>query len=193
MKGTLRDHAQTVLAGIPAPDRARMGALIADRVWEVEEIAGARTLLVYAALPREVPTAAIVAEAARRDIRIVYPRCLPEGRELALHEVEDPAELVAGSFGILEPLSSCPEVSTREVDAALVPGLLWDRTGARLGRGAGYYDRLLRRPEWRGFRCGLFFAAQEVPELPVDPWDVHLDAIVTERETVRTARMKDEG
>jgi 5-formyltetrahydrofolate cyclo-ligase len=193
MKPTLREHAQMVLAGFPATERARMGGQIAGRVWEVEEVAGARTLLVYAGLPREVPTAEIVAEAARRDIRIVYPRCLPQERDLALHVVRDPAELVAGSFGILEPLSSCPAVATTEVDAALVPGLLWDRTGARLGRGAGYYDRLLRRPDWRGFSCGLFFAAQEVPEIPIDPWDAHLDAIVTELETVRTPRMKDEG
>lgn len=54
-----------------------------------------------------------------------------------------------------------------------------------LGRGAGYYDRLLAHPEWRGFRCGLFFAAQETPSVPHEPWDIRLDAIVTEREVVR--------
>jgi 5-formyltetrahydrofolate cyclo-ligase len=66
------------------------------------------------------------------------------------------------------------------VDAALVPGLAWDRDGRRLGRGAGYYDRLLASPGWRAFRCGVFFAGQEVARVPVEAWDVRLDAVVTE-------------
>jgi 5-formyltetrahydrofolate cyclo-ligase len=66
-----------------------------------------------------------------------------------------------------------------------VPGLAWDRAGRRLGRGAGYYDRLFADPAWRGFRCGLFFAAAEAPALPADPWDRPLDAVVTGREIVR--------
>jgi 5-formyltetrahydrofolate cyclo-ligase len=66
------------------------------------------------------------------------------------------------------------------VDAAVIPGLAWDRAGNRLGRGAGYYDRLLADPEWRGFRCGLFFAIQQVPAVPYDPWDAPMQAIVTE-------------
>jgi 5-formyltetrahydrofolate cyclo-ligase len=73
-----------------------------------------------------------------------------------------------------------------EVDLAFIPGLAWDRGGHRLGRGAGFYDRLLGDPRWRGFRCGLFFAAQEVPRIPFDPWDAQLDAIITEAETWRS-------
>jgi 5-formyltetrahydrofolate cyclo-ligase len=79
-------------------------------------------------------------------------------------------------------------VDVHEVDVALVPGLAWDRRGARLGRGAGYYDRLFLRPSWRGFRCGLFFAAQEFDRLPANRMDAPLDAVVTEREIVRFAR-----
>jgi 5-formyltetrahydrofolate cyclo-ligase len=79
-----------------------------------------------------------------------------------------------------------------EVDAALVPGLGWDRSGGRIGRGAGYYDRLFADPEWRGFRCGLFFAAQEADVLPTDPWDAPLDAVVTEREVWRGRKRDNE-
>lgn len=187
MKRELRERARGVLRSISAAERERLGEAIAARLWQVEELAGAGTILVYAAVPPEVPTAGVVAEAERRGISVLYPRCLPDGPELALHSVAHPDELVPGRYGIPEPLPTCPEVPIELVDAALVPGILWDRRGARLGRGAGYYDRLLTRSGWRAFNCGLFFSAQEDPRLPTDPWDAHLDAIVTEHEVWRPA------
>jgi len=76
-------------------------------------------------------------------------------------------------------------VDPAEIEAVLVPGLAWDRRGGRLGRGAGYYDRLFAHEAWRGFRCGVFFGFQEVPAVPTEPWDVPLHAVVTDREVWR--------
>lgn len=185
MKDALRADARAVLRALSADARAAAEAEIARRVWTVPEIAGARALLIYASLPEEVSTDAIAEEARRRGMVLVYPRCLPD-RALALHAVDTPDALLAGRFGIREPdADACPIHRVEDVDAALIPGLAWDRAGHRLGRGAGYYDRLLADPRWRGFRCGLFFAAQETPAIPRDEWDVRLDAVVTEREVVR--------
>jgi 5-formyltetrahydrofolate cyclo-ligase len=180
MKEELRRLARERLRNLSSDERLRKGAEISRHVWSLPTIASARTLLVFASLPTEPPTRGLIREAQRRGIATVYPRCLPDTRQLVLHTVADPEELVPGSFGVLEPHPSCPLVSLADIDTALVPGLLWDRRGARLGRGAGYYDRLLGRPDWQGFACGLFFAVQEAPSLPADPWDVALDAVVTE-------------
>lgn len=184
-KQQIRTAARATLAAIPAEERARAEAAIAARVWTVPEITGARTLLLYAALPGEVSTDAIADEARRRGILLVYPRCLDD-RRLALHIVDRHDALVAGRYGIREPdAESCPIHAVSGVDAALIPGLAWDRDRQRLGRGAGYYDRLLADPEWRGFRCGLFFAVQESASIPADPWDLPMDAIVTDRDVIR--------
>jgi 5-formyltetrahydrofolate cyclo-ligase len=172
------------LRAIPAAERAAMGAEIARRVWELPALAGARTLLLYASLPEEVPTREIAAEAWRRGLTVTYPRCLPETRELALHRVAAPGLLRPGEYGIAEPDAACPLLGVEEIDAALIPGLAWDRAGRRLGRGAGYYDRLLAHPRWRALRCGLFFSVQELASVPADPWDVGLQAVVTETEAV---------
>ncbi|HET6229979.1 MAG TPA: 5-formyltetrahydrofolate cyclo-ligase [Longimicrobiaceae bacterium] len=189
-KDAVRAEARARLRAIPPAERAVAEREIARRVWTVPEIAAARTLLVFASLPGEVHTDEIAAEARRRGIVVTYPRCLPETRELALHRVLSPDELRAGLYGIREPdADACPLVATEEIDAALVPGLAWDRRGQRLGRGAGYYDRLFASPSWRGFRCGLFFAAQEVPAVPADPWDIPLGSVVTEREVRAGERM----
>ena len=182
-KTAARAEARARLRTISPATRAVAGERIAELIWALPEISGARAILLYASLPEEVPTDSIAHEALRRGITITYPRCLPETRMMTLHVLQELAELSeAGSYGIREPDLACPMVELRDIDVVLVPGLAWDRNGGRLGRGAGYYDRLFANPDCRAFRCGLFFAAQELPEIPVDPWDIALDAVVTETE-----------
>lgn len=185
LKAALRRELRARLRALSPEAREAAGREVARALWTLPEVAGARTLLLYAALPGELPTDEIAGEALRRGITVTYPRCVEGTREMTLHAPGALAELREGSFGIREPDPACPHVRVEEVDAALLPGLGWDRRGHRLGRGAGYYDRLLADPRWRAFRCGLFFALQEVPRIPEDPWDVPLDAVVTEREVWR--------
>ena len=185
-KADARRTARSRLDALNAAERAASSAVIADAVWQLPEVAAARTLLLYASLPDEVDSDEIAREAWRRGIIVTYPRCLPVTRELALHHLRDLSELRdAGSYGIREPDLACPLLQIADIDAVLVPGLGWDRAGNRLGRCAGYYDRLFADPAWRGFRCGLFFAAQEFPHLPRDDWDGKLDAVATEKEVLR--------
>jgi 5-formyltetrahydrofolate cyclo-ligase len=185
MKPTLRMEARRRLAALAPEERARAEAALAERVWTLPEIGAAHTLLLFADLPQEVSTDAIAAEALRRGVTLVYPRTLPETQSMTLHRVSALTRLRIGNYGIREPDPACPQLPEGDLDAALVPGLAWDRRGGRLGRGAGYYDRLFANPAWRGFRCGIFFALQEVEEIPLDPWDLPLDAVVTEREVWR--------
>jgi 5-formyltetrahydrofolate cyclo-ligase len=184
-KQAMRAEARARLATMSAEERAVASARIADRVWTVPEIAGARTILIYSSIQSEVETGTIAAEARRRGITLVYPRCLPETRAMVLHRVEGPEALREGTFGIREPDPACPVTEVGKLDAALVPGLAWDRHAVRLGRGAGYYDRLFASAAWRGFRCGLFFALQEFERLAYNRLDAPMNAVVTEAEVIR--------
>jgi 5-formyltetrahydrofolate cyclo-ligase len=185
-KAELRREGRVRLAALSPYEKAAASAAIGRLVWDVDEVAGARTLLLFAGRGDEVETDGIAGEAVRRGVRLVYPLCDPATGRLTLHAPEATADLVPGSFGIREPdpVTSHP-VEPGEVDVALVPGLAWDRPGGRLGRGAGFFDRLFADPAWRGFRCGIFFAVQEMANLPLDPWDAPLHAVVTEREIWR--------
>ena len=183
-KAAARAEARARLRAMSPAARAAAGERIAERVWTLPELSSAGAILLYASLPEEVPTDAIAREALRRGVTVTYPRCLPETRLMTLHVLRELEELrEAGSYGIREPALECPLLALRDVEVILVPGLAWDRRGGRLGRGAGYYDRLFADPHCRAFRCGRFFAAQEFDALPVDPWDVPLEAVVTETET----------
>ena len=119
-----------------------------------------------------------VAEALlERGATLVFPRV--EGDRLVFHRAV-PAELAPGYRGILEPSGSAPRVAVEAIDVFVVPGLLFDRSGRRLGRGSGFYDRTLARARADALRIGLCYAESVVDELPREEQDVDMHLIATD-------------
>jgi 5-formyltetrahydrofolate cyclo-ligase len=177
-KRALRSELIAVRARIAQDARAARSLAIAERIEEVPAILEARTLALYAPLGTEVDSGEIALRAAARGARVVYPRTVRGDRRLAFARA-DACELVPGMLGALEPPAGAPDVALEEIDCVVVPGVAFSAEGLRLGRGGGYYDATLARMP-RAFRVGVAFDAQIVPELPREPHDVPLDAIVTE-------------
>ena len=86
-------------------------------------------------------------------------------------------DFVEGKFGILEPAAACELGELKRLDLILVPGVAFDWQGHRLGRGKGYYDRLLG--EVSGTTCGVGYDHQIIATIPVEPHDVRLNCILT--------------
>ena len=147
---------------------------------------GAGTVLLYVShLPEEVETARMIRDCLDRGRIVLCPRVDRPARMLRLHRVDDPdRDLVPGGFGIPEPRADAPEIAPECVDWALVPGIAFDGDGYRLGRGAGYYDRLLPtlRPETP--RWSLCYSTQWVDALPVEPHDERLDGVISPTRSV---------
>jgi 5-formyltetrahydrofolate cyclo-ligase len=141
----------------------------------------ARCVLLYAsAFPEEVPTGPLLLEALARGKRLVCPRVDRDARRLSLFQVDDPGrDLVPGALGIPEPGECCRRVEPEEIDWVLVPGVAFNARCYRLGRGAGYYDRLLPTLRPDAPRWVLIYDAQWVDELPVEPHDVPVDGVVS--------------
>lgn len=87
------------------------------------------------------------------------------------------SDVVAGKFSIREPVSTCEEIALDKFDAVLVPGLAFDLNGDRLGRGRGFYDRILSKAS--GVKCGVAYDFQLMEKLPVEPHDAKVNFIVT--------------
>jgi 5-formyltetrahydrofolate cyclo-ligase len=137
---------------------------------------GARTIAVFSALPGEVDLAEITARHDNR--RWVYPRVA--GEDLVFHVVVNPAaDLKPGTMGILEPVPNLPRVALDEIDAFFCPGLAFDARGGRLGRGRGFYDRLLSRARPDALKIGVCFPAQLVPDTFAQAHDIAMDGILT--------------
>ena len=137
---------------------------------------GLATIAVFAALPEEVDLADLVARHPERCW--VYPRIC--GDDLTFHAVTIPAaELTCGAFGIREPSPTLAPVATDRIDAFLCPGLAFDAHGGRLGRGRGYYDRVLAGARPDALKIGVCFARQIVPDTFPQPHDVRMDKVIS--------------
>ena len=138
----------------------------------------ARSILFYAPMPGELDVWPLFEEAVQAGKLAALPRYIAATQSYAACQVRDLGSyLKPGQFGIREPLPSCPEIELNRLDFVLVPGVAFDLHGRRLGRGKGFYDRLL--PAVRGQTCGAAFDEQIVSEVPVEPRDVRLSCILT--------------
>jgi 5-formyltetrahydrofolate cyclo-ligase len=141
-------------------------------------------VLAFRSLTREVQTDALLDAALREEKQLGLPRLV--AGELRFHRVANVSlDLTRGSYGIEEPKPELPEITLRTRIIALVPGLAFTASGARLGRGGGYYDRFLQAYGHAVTAVGLCFDLQLREELPTEEGDMAVDYVVTESGVVR--------
>ncbi len=128
----------------------------------------------FAALPGEVDLSELIRISPERCW--VFPRV--SGEDLVFHVVANPdSDLVKGNMGIAEPKESLESIPVAEIDAFLCPGLAFDRSGGRLGRGRGFYDRVLARARPGALKVGVCFPHQLVLDALMEPHDVRMDIV----------------
>ncbi len=111
----------------------------------------------------------------RREKNIILPVVM--GDVLELRRYTGPQDMAIGSsYGIAEPVGE-PFTDYDSIDLIVVPGLAFDNTGRRLGRGKGYYDKLL--PQIKAPKLGICFPFQLVDEVPAEPFDFRMDGVIT--------------
>lgn len=169
LRQALRTHAAD-----PADVRTTLDLWLAGRP-------SLRTIAIYSPLPGEVPLSAVVLELPQR--YWAYPRVT--GEFLTFHRVADPAaELLPGAFGILEPAGDAPKIPAAGIDAFICPGLAFDRRGGRLGRGRGFYDRLLANARPDAVKIGVCFPFQLVASTFPEPHDIAMNLVIAGTEVI---------
>jgi 5-formyltetrahydrofolate cyclo-ligase len=109
---------------------------------------------------------------------VLLPRV--DGENLVFHAVENASQLRAGAFGLMEPdPGKCPVADINDAEIIFVPGLAFTADGTRLGRGRGYYDRLLAALPPDILRVGVCFAGQIVDAIPSEPHDEEVDVVLS--------------
>jgi len=177
-KAALRKEVGARLRLMSAADRlaasGRACALLADQ----PEWKNSQSLLFFAPLPEEVDVWPLMGEALGAGKTVALPRFDASKGCYTACQVRDLAcDLRRGQFGIREPVDGCAGPALKRLDFILVPGVAFDLKGRRVGRGEGFYDRLLA--VLRGTTCGVAFDDQIVQNIPVEPHDAVLDCILT--------------
>ena len=177
-KRKLRQELRAAVKGISVEQRLEWSGAACALLREQQVWQAARSVLLYAPLDDELDLRPLAREALAAGKTVALPRYLPESRSYAASEVRDLIQDCApGSFGIIEPAADCANIPMNHLDLVIVPGVGFDSQGYRLGRGRGYYDRLLA--EVTGVKCGVAFEQQMTGQLPTESHDVRMDCILT--------------
>ncbi len=166
-----------------ASDYPELSGRTSERLLRDSSLAKARTAALFHAKQPEPDLAPVAAELERRGVRTAWP-CVTGGGRLEFRYAGTTGPFVTGAFGIREPAPGCEPAPLAGLDVIVVPALAYDRDGYRLGRGKGYYDRVLADPAFRGRAIGVIPDGHLVDLLPREPWDRPVHAVITDRRSL---------
>lgn len=177
-KAALRTEMRLKLREIPAAERVTESRRACELLKQQKIWREAGSILFYAPMASELDVWPLVPDAQAGGKSILLPRFDAEQNcYVACHIKDSDKDIQSGQFNIREANPICAINSLKRLDLILVPGIAFDLSGNRLGRGKGFYDRMLAKIA--GATCGVAFDQQIVTQIPVEPYDIRLSCILT--------------
>ena len=182
LKNALRQMIRARLENISPAVRAVESVDLCARL--EPQLRSAHTILFFAPLADELDVWPLLEKCVTAKKICALPAFNPATQSYAARLLFNPAtEIATGKFGVREPQAGCPEISLTEFDLVLVPGMAFDLSGNRLGRGRGFYDRILT--ETTGVKCGVAYDFQLLEKIPTEPHDATVNFIFTPSRCVK--------
>jgi len=186
-KSEIRKALRAKLAAIPSPQRHQKSIAACGHLIRTPEFKAARTVMLYLSTPTEVETAPLALRCWQEGKTVVVPKVSWDQRRMLPVEISSLTDqMTTSGQGVREPAGGKP-VPVEFIDFVVVPGLGFTDTGYRIGRGMGFYDRFLAQSDFLGLSCGLAFAEQIMPDLPVLDHDIPLSMLATDKGLKRFA------
>lgn len=177
-KTMLRRKVRAMKSTYSAAQLAYMSQQVADRLVATDIWQQSCNVLLYASLPDEVCTDWLIQQAIGMNKQVFLPVVV--GDNLELHHYDNNTLLYNGAYNISEPMGQRLD-NLSIIDLAIVPGMAFTADGCRLGRGKGYYDRLLPQLT-KAQRLGICFPFQLLPYIPTEQHDIRMNSVVTIKE-----------
>lgn len=186
-KQRLREERLAARETLSEQERCVLDDCITQKLLASPEYSEAATVLTYVSVSSEVSTRMFVECALRDGKTVAVPRCLP-GHCLEFVAIASLEQLVAASFNLLEPAKELPALTEDQKNNSIciVPALLVDTKGYRLGYGAGFYDRFLSTYPGKKI-CLAYQQNLSKTELPHTEFDVAVDMVITESDILTCA------
>jgi 5-formyltetrahydrofolate cyclo-ligase len=185
-KAALRRDIRKKIRGMDSGSVRVSNAAIFKRVTELlPEYQSANVIFGFVGTVAEIDTRPIIERALASGKIVCVPLCIGPGI-METRAITGMNELEAGAYGILEPRADCPTIDAEKIELALVPCISCDRNCDRLGQGGGFYDRFMEHGRFP--KIALCREALLLDKVPTEPWDLPVDAVVTEKEIYRKKR-----
>lgn len=185
MKNTIRKQVLEIRNKLSDADVDRFSGDIFRNLKENDFFKASTHIMIYLDFKHEVKTDPIINYCLINGKKVYVPICIPETHEIAISRITSLDELQSGHFGIREPFPEYLRLAdSRLIELVLVPGVAFDASGNRIGFGAGYYDRFMKRLKPGAVKAALAYSFQVVDMVPSDKYDIPADYIITEKNTV---------
>lgn len=186
-KQRLREERLAARETLSEQERARLDDCITQKLLATPEYSEAATVLTYVSVSSEVSTRMFIEHALREGKTVAVPRCLP-GHCLEFVAITSLDQLVPAPFSLLEPARDLSALTEDQMNDSIciIPALLVDTKGYRLGYGAGFYDRFLSTYSGKKI-CLAYQKNLSRTELPHSEFDVPVDMIITESDVLTCA------
>lgn len=162
--------------------------IIQQKVLNLNEFYKAQTVFCYISIDNEVDTNLIIKQCWKMNKKLYVPVFVSAINQYEAVIFTSDMNLVTGHKGIPEPSvnnETCDFIHLEEIDIAIVPGVAFDESCGRLGRGAGVYDKLLASYKIHVLKLGLAFEIQIIDKVPMGNMDVAMDVVVTEKRLIK--------
>ncbi|MCX8163284.1 MAG: 5-formyltetrahydrofolate cyclo-ligase [Candidatus Micrarchaeota archaeon] len=154
-----------------------------ENFFSLKEVKNSNAILSYMSKGFETPTLNLNLEILKSKKILCLPRTDFINMNLLIKRVESLDGLELSKFGVLEPKAEAQDFNTTNIDVAIIPGIVFDKNGYRLGYGLGFYDRFLKDKKF--FKIGLCFSGQILDNLPIEHHDIRLDCLISEKSILR--------
>jgi len=187
MKQNLKSEITEKRKSLTKEEIKEKSSKIKRNLYSLSEFKDAKNIMFYISFNNEVGTIETIKELLiKNEKNIIVPYVVKNNPILQLSEIKNFNELEPKTFGILEPKENFTrEFSYKKLDLVIVPGIVFDKSGHRIGYGYGYYDRFLKKLNKNVVKIGFAFELQIVDKIPEERHDVPMDIIVTEESLVQ--------
>jgi len=185
LSAAIREQMKRRINTLSTDERADKSNRIATRIMDMPEYEESSSVFCYVPHENEVDVRLVLEDALHQGKALFVPKIEGKGIMRAALVPEGPLDsLTPGAYGI-PTMEGTRTADPEELDIIIVPGIAFDISGNRVGRGGGYYDRYLSQTRGsKCFKCAVAYDFQVIEEIHAQPWDMPMDALVTPTETI---------
>ncbi len=139
----------------------------------------------------EIPTIPLIESAWHAGKKICVPKCNPSDRSMKFYQIDDLSQLEPSKFGVLEPIVSITQpIDSGAIDLLVVPGLMFNHSGYRIGFGGGYYDRFLEKNAL--LTVSIIHSQQISDKIIIEDHDIPISSLFTESSVIDCNKMREQ-